>query len=193
MQGENENLRDRTDVPTLLTRIADPRQPADERLVNEVYAELRRLAELWMRDEKAGHTLQPTALVSEAWLRLVGHDAAVGWEGRSHFVAVAARTMRRLLVDHARKKAADKRGGGWARLTLSAADGENVDRPEQFEALDEALTELAELDPRAAQVIELRFFGGFGMEEIAQHLGVSRRTVQDDWAMARAWLHGRLR
>jgi len=180
------------DLPTLLTRIRDPRQEPDEILLEEVYEELRRLAGIWMADEKAGHTLQPTALVSEAWLRLVGGDAGISWEGKSHFIAVAARTMRRLLIDHARRKAAEKRGGGWARLTLSSAEGEVISEPEQYMALDTALTELGELDPRAAQVVELRFFGGFGMEEIARHLAVSRRTVQDDWAMARAWLHRRL-
>ncbi len=183
---------DRPDLPTLLTRIQDPRQPPDQVVIDEVYAELRRLAGIWMADEKAGHTLQPTALVSEAWLRLAGHDAAVGWQGRSHFLAVAARTMRRLLIDHARRKAAEKRGGGWARVTLGAAASEVIEAPDQYLALDAALEELAQMDPRAAQVVELRFFGGFGMEEIARHLDVSRRTVQDDWAMARAWLHGRL-
>lgn len=182
-----------SDLPTLLTRIQDPRQEPDPLLINEVYAELRRLAGIWMADEKAGHTLQPTALVSEAWLRLAGSEPDIGWEGQSHFVAVAARTMRRLLIDHARRKAAEKRGGGWVRLTLSSTEGEVVQDPGQYVALDDALNELADMDPRAAQVVELRFFGGFSMEEIARHLDVSRRTVQDDWAMARAWLHGKLR
>jgi RNA polymerase sigma factor (TIGR02999 family) len=122
----------------------------------------------------------------------VGHDAAVGRQARSHFVAVAARTMRRLLIDHARRKAAEKRGGGWARVTLGDAEREVIEDPDQYLALDAALEELAQMDPRAAQVVELRFFGGFGMDEIARHLDVSRRTVQDDWAMARAWLHRRL-
>lgn len=184
---------DHPDLPTLLGRIEDPAQTPDPRLIDEVYAELRRLAGIWMADEKAGHTLQPTALVSEAWLRLVGPDRDIAWQGRSHFVAVAARTMRRLLIDHARRKAAEKRGGGWARLTLSAAEDQVFDDPGEFVALDAALQELAALDPRAAQVVELRFFGGFGMDEIARHLDVSRRTVQDDWSTARAWLHGRLK
>lgn len=181
-----------SDLSRLLQSVDDPLQVADERLVAELYAELRRLAKLWMRDERDDHTLQATALVGEAWLRLVGADEVVRWEGRSHFVAVAARTMRRVLVDHARKRAAEKRGGAWAKVTLGAAESVPFEDPRRFVELDEALEELAVLDPRAAKIVEMRWFGGFTMDEIARHLGVSRRTAQDDWSMARAWLHERL-
>lgn len=166
--------------------------PDDHPFDPELYAELRRLAGVWMHDERPGHTLRATELVGEAWLRLEGSGRAPAWEDRGHFIAVAARTMRRVLVDHARKRAAEKRGGQWQRLTLGAADDVAMDDPARFLALDDALERLAALDPRAAQVVELRFFGGLTMEEAAEQLGVSRRTAQGDWAMARAWLEGEL-
>lgn len=168
-----------------------PPTPDDE-FDRALYEELRRLAGLWMRNERPHHTLRATELVGEAWLRLEGTGTQPGYEDREHFIAVAARTMRRILVDHARRRAAEKRGGGWQRLTLGAADDIALDDPARFLALDEALDRLAALDPRAAKVVELRFFGGLTMDEVAGQLQLSRRTAQGDWAMARAWLEGEL-
>ena len=155
----------------------------------EVYDQLRGLAEAFLRRERPDHTLQPTALVHEAYLRLAEQDRAA-WNDSSHFQATAATMIRRILVDHARGHKAAKRGGDWHRVTLSeASDGTgDVDLLE----LDEALVELAGLDERQARVVELRFFGGLGIKEAAAQLGVSPRTVDGDWRLARAWLHRRL-
>ncbi|MBK8168067.1 MAG: RNA polymerase subunit sigma-70 [bacterium] len=158
-----------------------------EQLVSLLYAELRAAAGRLMVRERLDHTLQPTALVHEAWLRLVDQDR-VAWTDRAHFYGIAARCMRQVLVDHARGRAADKRGGGWAQVTLDegllAAERRELD----LLALDEALTKLALLDPRAAQVVERRVFGGMTIEEIAADLEVSPRTVDGDWSTARLWL-----
>jgi RNA polymerase sigma factor (TIGR02999 family) len=155
-----------------------------------VYVELRALAEAFLRRERAGHTLQPTALVNEAYLRLAD-KTIVASQGREHFVAVAAETMRRVLVDHARKRAALKRGGG--RTRLASGDGLSSPEPEvDVLALNDALDKLARLDQRHAKVVELKFFGGLGVEQIAWLLGVSHRTVEADWALARAWLRREL-
>jgi RNA polymerase sigma-70 factor (ECF subfamily) len=165
---------------------------AEAQLLPIVYDELRALAERLFRDQRAGHTLQPTALVHDAYLRLVG-AAEQGFESRQHFFRVAALAMRQLLIDHARARRAEKRGGDRARVTLDAevpaagaADGLDL------VALDEALTELAALDERQARVVELRFLAGLSVEETAGALGVSERTVFLDWKMARHWLEQRL-
>jgi RNA polymerase sigma-70 factor (ECF subfamily) len=161
-----------------------------ERFYESVYAELRRVAAYLMSRERAGHTLQPTALVNEAFLRLVGEDHR--WENRAHFFGAAARAMRRVLVDYARKKVADKRGGGAARVTFAelavAVEDPNVD----LLALDEALTALMSHDKRLGQVVELRYFAGCTNADIAEILGQSEPTVKRDWAFARAWLLERL-
>ena len=161
-----------------------------ERILPVVYQELRRLAASYLRGERAGHTLQPTALAHEAYLRLVGRQIA--WQGRHHFRAVAARAMRAILVDHARRRNADKRGGGEAPLSLDtgmlAADA----RPVAFDDLDRALNDLARLSERQARVVELRYFGGLSVEEAAEVLGVAPATVKRDWATARAWLYREL-
>ncbi len=140
-----------------------------------------------MRGERDGHTLQPTALVNEAYLRLVDQNR-IGWRDRAHFFATAAIVMRRILVDHARARDASKRGGVWRRVTLTdqitAAEGGLLDTL----ALDQALSRLSEMDERMAKVVEMRFFAGMKMEEIAHVLGVSRRTVAEDWNMAKRWL-----
>jgi RNA polymerase sigma-70 factor (ECF subfamily) len=165
---------------------------ADE-LMPLVYDELRRLAQSYMRRERGEHTLDATGLVHEAYLRLV-HQERVHWRGRSHFFAVGAQVMRRLLVDHARRKHADKRGGDWAQVTLEGAEallGTGIDR-ETLLALDVALDELASFDPRGAEVVSLRFFGGLDVPDVAAMLGVSRRTVEGDWTHARAWLRRQL-
>jgi RNA polymerase sigma factor (TIGR02999 family) len=155
--------------------------------MTQVYAELRRLARHYMRSERANHTLQPTALVNEAYLRLIAQPG-VSWQSRAHFFAAAAQLMRRILVDHARAHRAGKRGGAQQQVTLD----ENLLSPESASvdvlAVHEALENLAKLDARQARIVELHFFGGLTFEEIAHVLGTSERTVKRDWAMARAWL-----
>jgi RNA polymerase sigma factor (TIGR02999 family) len=158
-----------------------------ERLTPLVYEELRQQATRYLRRERPGHTLQTTALIHEAYLRLV--DAKdVQWEGRAHFFAIAANLMRRILVDHARRRGADKRGGSQIRLTLdetvAISDGSDVD----LLAIDEALERLAAIDPQQARVVELRFFSGLTVDETAAALAVSPKTVKRDWSVARAWL-----
>lgn len=169
------------------------RATADE-LFPVVYDELRRLAKGYMSRETPGHTLQPTALVHEAYLKLVD-QTRVDWKGKTHFFAVGARVMRRLLVDHARKRSAAKRGAGWKAVTFSEAleplGGEALDR-ERLLDLDAALVQLAEIDTREAKVVTLRYFGGLTVEEVAEVLGVSKRTVENDWRHAQAWLRLRL-
>jgi RNA polymerase sigma factor (TIGR02999 family) len=165
---------------------------ASEELVPLVYAELRRQARRALRREGEGHTLQATALVHEAWLRLDGqHDAR--WESRTQFLAVAAQMMRRVLVDHARTRRAVKRGGGGTQVTLSEAD-RAVATPDDVDvlALDDALGRLAVLDPRKARVVELRYFAGLTIPEVAETLGISLATVGREWAIARMWLHREL-
>ncbi|MBC8310440.1 MAG: sigma-70 family RNA polymerase sigma factor [Phycisphaerales bacterium] len=165
-------------------------QPLNE-LMPEVYDELRRLAEASMRHERAGHTLQATALVNEIYLRL-GHQEEAKWQSRAHFFAAAAQAIRRILIDHARKKYADKRGGNRSRVPLENAVGICDSTEVEILDLDSALLELEEIDARAANVVALRFFGGLNMEEISTVIGVSKRTVEGDWTTAKAWLRGRL-
>lgn len=155
-----------------------------------VYDELRQLASAYLARERAGHTLQPTALANEAYMRLVDSDTT-GLNGRAHFFAVAARAMRQVLVDHARKKQALKRGGDRNRLSLSMSDM-GAEMPWDVLDLEEALTELAQNDERKARVVELRFFAGLQMKTIAEMLGLSPKTVEADWYMARAWLKTRM-
>ena len=188
------DLRER--ITTLLENVDGSDEPvgaAPEELVETVYDELRRLARSYLRRERAGHTLEATGLVHEAWLRLADQDR-VSWRGRGHFFAVGAKMMRRLLVDHARRRGSAKRGGDWQRVTLAGVglgggklDAGELDA-EELLALDRALERLAELDPRQARVVELRYFAGLAMAEVAEHLGVSKRTVEGDWTHARAWL-----
>jgi len=165
-----------------------------EELFPVVYDELRRLARGYMSRETPGHTLQPTALVHEAYLKLVD-QTRVDWKGKTHFYAVGARVMRRLLVDHARERGALKRGAGWQNVSFSEAldplGGEALDR-EQLLDLNAALEQLAEIDEREARVVTLRFFGGLTVEQVAEVLGMSKRTVENDWRHAQAWLRLRL-
>lgn len=177
----------------IVTSLGDPtscRKVSASELMPLVYDELRRLARGFMGRERRDHTLQPTALVHEAYVKLVD-QSRVDWRGRTHFRAVGARVMRRILIDHARGHASAKRGGGVQRVTLGeslvhAADGD-LDLVELL-SLNEALDRLRSVDERAAQVVELRFFGGLTSEEIAEVLGVSSRTVDGDWMHGRAWL-----
>jgi RNA polymerase sigma factor (TIGR02999 family) len=162
---------------------------AAARLLPLVYDELRALAGSFFARQTPGHTLQPTALVHEAYLKLAG-SANVRWEGRAHFFAVAARAMRQILMNHARDKSAAKRGGGWTRITLDKAvtPPGTTDRQVDLLALDEALEKLSALSDRQARVIELRFFAGLTIAETAHVLGVGTTTVEDDWHLAKAWL-----
>jgi RNA polymerase sigma factor (TIGR02999 family) len=162
-------------------------QHALEELMPLVYRELRRLAHGQLRGERADHTLQTTALVHEAYLRLVDQREA-SWKNRAQFFAVAARMMRRILVDYARARQYAKRGGGAQPMELDEAMGVSRDRAAKVVALDEALLRLAELDSRKSRLVELRFFGGMSIEETAEILGVSPGTVMRDWTLAKAWL-----
>ncbi len=160
-------------------------------LAPEGYQELRQLAEACFRGQPVGHTLQPTALVHEAWIKLA--EGSPGrWADRTHFLAVAATAMRQILVDHARGRAAQKRGGGCDRITLDESVVASPERDVDLLALDEALARLAEQDERKARVIELRFFAGLTIEETADALGVSPITVNRDWWLARAWIEREL-
>lgn len=164
---------------------------ATDRLVPLAYAELRRLADSYLRRERQDHTLQPTALVHEAYVRLVGQDQP-DYQSRSHFFGVAAQLMRQILVDHARSRNAGKRGGGEPKISLESVAEASDNSPEIFLDLDRALNKLAERDARKARAIELRFFGGMTAEESAEVLGVSIETVRRDLRLGQAWLHREL-
>ena len=179
-------------VTTLLVAWADGDEGALEQLVPLVHRELRRMAHRVMSAERADHTLQPTALVNEVYLRLVDMKS-VRWNDRAHFFALSARLMRRILVDLARSRRYQKRGGGAPTVLLNETSIPAPERGEDLVALDEALLRLAELDPRRSQVVELRFFGGLSVEETAEVLNVSRHTVMRDWTLARTWLLRELR
>lgn len=182
-----------SDVTTLLLAWRQGDASAGERLLPLIYAELHRQAARAMRREPQEHTLQPTALVNEAYLRLVGQDR-VQWHNRSHFFGVAAQLMRRILVDHARGRDAAKRGGGAQRVTLAGDQGQAQDEDDvDVLALHEALETLASLDPRQARVVELRYFSGLNIEETAEAMDISPATVKREWTIARAWLRRELR
>ena len=166
---------------------AEGREEADERLYEAVYPELRRIAAGLMRRERPDHTLQATALVNEAYIQLVD-GTRVDWEGRAHFFGAAARAMRRILVDHARRRLAERRGGGARRITLDEMQVAGVGSDEGLLAMNDALERLADFDPRGARIVELRVFGGLSVPEAAQLLGVSKRTVDGDWAVAKRYL-----
>jgi len=170
------------------------RAPSSEELFRVLYDELRQLARTYMSRERDGHTLRPTALVHEAYLRLVD-EPRVNWQGRTHFFMTSARVMRHILVDHARSHASQKRGGEWHRVTLDEAvipDLEAGLGPAQFLSLHDALDRLGRLDDRQARVVEMKFFSGMNVDEIARILDVSPRTVELDWAHAKAWLRREL-
>ena len=181
------------EITTLLKAWSRGEAAALDRLTQVLYDELRHLAHLYMRHERAGHTLQTTALANEAYLQLVDVKS-VDWQDRGHFLAVAARIMRRILVDAARTRASVKRGGEMERIDHSTAvdfdrlPAAGSDRATELCALDDALNSLSQVDPRRAQVIELRFFGGLTVEETAEVLSISPQSVMRDWKLARAWL-----
>ena len=179
------------DISVLLHQISAGDSSGYERLFPLILSELRSLAAVQLREERPDHTLQPTALVNEAYMRMVDLDSMT-WRGRAHFMAAAAGIMRRILIDHARTKGRRKRGGGWQKIAMEDAepheDAEGVD----LEALDEALQELAEMHPRQGRVVEMRYFSGMSNPDIAEVLNVSLRTIEGDWSMARRWLKKRL-
>ena len=177
-----------TEVTQLLVAWGRGDAAAGERLLPIVYAELHRRAAAAMRREQVGHTLQTTALVHEAYMRLVG-QREIAWKNRAQFYGVAAQLMRRILIDQARERLAEKRGGGAHQITLSGIEAPDSDEDAmEVMALHEALGRLAKLDPRQARLVELRYFGGLGIEETAEALEVSPATVKREWATARAWL-----
>jgi RNA polymerase sigma-70 factor (ECF subfamily) len=180
------------DVTALLSQLTQGNNEASEKLIPLVYDELKRLARAYMRRERPDHTLQTTALVHEAYLRLV-RQQAVNWQGRSHFFGIAAQLMRRILIDHARGHLREKRGGAREVLPLNEVLVFSPEHSEELVKLDEALARLSKLDARQSRIVELRFFGGLSVEETAEFLGVSPKTVKRDWAVAKAWLHGELR
>ncbi len=181
----------RPDVHRVLESLSEGKSSAANELMPLVFGELRSLAARLLSQERPGHTLQPTALVNEAFLRLVDQKR-VSWQGRTHFFAIGAQAMRRILVDHARSKLRKKRGQRPLRVELTEKlliSSENI---EDVLAVDEALEKLAELDPRQARIVELRFFGGLTVAEVAEAIGVSKRTVEAEWTMVRAWLRREL-
>jgi RNA polymerase sigma factor (TIGR02999 family) len=179
------------DVTRLLLAWSGGEASAMDELISVVYDQLRHVAERSLRSERTGHTLQATALVNEVYLRLVD-QRHVRWQHRAHFFAVAATLMRRILVDHARRHRAAKRGGGAPTVTLDEAVIVAVEPTADFVSLDEALERLAAIDPRQARVVDLKFFGGLTIEETAEVLTVSPATVKNEWSLARAWLYREL-
>ena len=181
-----------SNVTHLLQAVERGESGAAEELLPMVYEELRRLAVTRMARERPGQTLQPTALVHEAWMRL-GGDQQPAWKNRAHFFAAAAEAMRRILVEKARSRASQKRGGDWDRVELDSCEIAAPMPPEELLALDEALTELGRLNPRHARLVELCFFVGLTQRGAAEALGISVATAERDWAFCRAWLHRRIR
>jgi RNA polymerase sigma-70 factor (ECF subfamily) len=176
------------DVTQLLAGVQNGRPDAAPQLIPLVYEELRRLARRQMRSERSDHTLQATALVHEAYFRLVNQRERT-WQNRTHFIRIAAQVMRRLLIDHARARRTAKREGELQRVPLEEPLLVTAEQSDELLALDEALERLAQIDARQSRVVELRFFGGLTVEETAEALGISPKTVKRDWIVARAWLH----
>jgi RNA polymerase sigma-70 factor (ECF subfamily) len=183
------------DITVLLAGLRQGDRAAESQLASIVYGELRRIAARFMRRERSDHTLQATALVNDAYLKLMAQNK--DWQNRAHFFAVASSLMRRILVDHARSHQAVKRGGGAAKVDLDQPDANSgliftPERSEQLLALDESLSRLNKMDERQFRIVEMRFFGGMTDQEIAEVLGISIRTVVREWVLARAWLHSEL-
>ena len=180
------------DITLLLWKVKQGQTEAADELVRLVYQELRRIAAAYLWKERPGHSLQPTALINEAWIRLAD-QTQVDWRDRTHFFGVAAQMMRRILVDHARAHLADKRGGGATVLSLDIVEIEATPQKlEEILAIDEVLSRLAQVDPQQGQIVEMHYFAGMTIEETAAALGVSSRTVDREWALASAWLRREL-
>ena len=182
---------DKGEVTLLLNAMRGGDPAAGERLLPLIYNELHRLAASYMRRERAGHTLQPTALINETYLRLTGDR--VDWQNREHFIGVAANIMRRVLVDHARAHKAGRRGGNLQRVELEEGVAVSEERSGEMLALHDALDELEKVSPRQAKIVEMRYFGGLSVEQIAAVLQMSPRSVEREWAAARVWLFARVR
>jgi RNA polymerase sigma factor (TIGR02999 family) len=182
---------DAVPVTELLRRIGQGDAAAEGRLWRQIYPDLHRLAERYRRNERADHTLSPTALINEAYLHIVRQRDRT-WRNRAHFVGVAALVMRRVLVDYARRYRRGKRGGAQERVELDETVALKPEQPEYLLDLDAALTRLGELDPRQKKIVELRFFAGMADEEIAAVMGIGVRTVTREWSAAKAWLYGQL-
>jgi len=179
------------EVTQLLLAWSDGDRTALDKLTPLVYEELRRMAHRYMSRERPGHTLQTTALVNEAYLRLVNREA-VQWQNRAHFFGIAAQVMRHILVDHARSHAYQKRGGGNQTISLDEAMVVSQERAAEVVALDDVLKELANIDPQQSRIVELRFFGGLTIEETAVVVGLSPATIKREWSTAKAWLYHEL-
>jgi RNA polymerase sigma factor (TIGR02999 family) len=179
------------EVTQLLFQLKAGNRSAEDRLIPLVYKELRRIASVRLRNEAHDHSLQPTALVHEAYLRLTKLQN-IDWQSRSHFFAISATIMRRILVDHARANLAQKRGDGGTFISLDEAEFPAPERESEILALNEALNKLAKLDQRQSKIVELRFFAGMSEDEAGEVLGVSSRTVKRDWRIAKAWLYAEL-
>lgn len=180
------------DITQLLAAVRNREKGAEDNLLPLIYSELRRLARLKLRHERSDHTLQATALVHEAYVRLLGQEGGA-WQNRAHFFGVASRVMRQILIDYARQRKAKKRGGTSIRVELSEHhSGEDARTWDDLLDLDSALSELSELDERRSRVVEMRFFGGLDPAQIAEALGVSTKTVKRDWDFAQAWLFTRI-
>jgi RNA polymerase sigma-70 factor, ECF subfamily len=183
---------DAPSVTQWLNRLREGDEAAAKAVVDALYTELHRLARRYMMRERSDHTLQPTALVNEAYMHLI-EQRDRSWQNRSHFMASAAQVMRRILIDHARARVAEKRGGGMAFVALDGDVGVPTQTPEDLLAIDQALARLTELDPELGKLVELRFFAGLTEDEVAEVMGLNVRTVKRRWSSAKAWLLGELR
>jgi RNA polymerase sigma factor (TIGR02999 family) len=180
-----------SETTVLLKALSAGDQKGVDRLMELVYGELRQIARRYMARERVAHTLEPTALVNEAFMKLIGQDR-VDWQNRSHFMAVASQSMRRILVDHARSRNREKRGGGRPQIIMDDALTLVPGRDADVLAVDEALEKLAELDATQAKIVEMRFFGGMSVEEVAEALDMPKRSVERQWTKTRAWLRREL-
>jgi RNA polymerase sigma-70 factor (ECF subfamily) len=189
---ENRPAPEVFETTRLLKAWSEGDETALERLVPLVDAEMRRLARHYLRQERPGHILQTTALINEAWIRLINWPDA-SWQNRAHFIGLAARLMRRVLVDEARRRKAQRYGGDAVQVSLANAEGIAHEKNADLVKLDDALNELATFDERQSRIVELRFFGGLSLEETAEALNISPRTVQREWSLAQAWLYRELR
>ena len=178
-------------VTNLLIELSDGKREVVDEILPLIYSELKRIAANYLRRERSDHTLQPTALVNEAYIKMID-ITQVSWQNKAHFIGVAANQMRRILVDHARERNAQKRGGELQIVTLKEEIDKAHEQSTDLIALDEALDELVKMDAVKARIVELRYFGGLTMDEVAEVLGVSTITVKRHWKMAKAWLYGRL-
>jgi RNA polymerase sigma-70 factor, ECF subfamily len=185
-------MSENQEVTMLLSALTNGEDGAASKLIPVVYDELRRLAGSYMRRERVDHTLQATALVNEAYLKLI-EQRAVNWQSRAHFFGVAAQLMRRILIDYARGHTREKRGGEQKKVSLDEVFLFSEQQADELLAVDDSLNLLAKMDPRQARVVELRFFAGLSVEEAAEALGVSPKTVKRDWSVAKAWLYADLK